>query len=176
MAYRIQQRIGVAAPASAVWNVIGDLESWPEWNAMFPLVEGRLSVGALLNIQRVTGGVSERFEARVVDWVPAAQIIWARSIAPFASSLTYLEIDPLTERGCILAAGELFEGRLGEVIGKKTQSKLAPAFLALCEAAKARAEAAWDGVPDEPVPPPTPPPLVRPLTPKLMAFSLRGKK
>ena len=176
MAYRIQSRVGVAAPASAVWSVIGDLESWSEWNPLFPEVEGRLSVGALVNVRRVLGDVSEGYETRVVDWVPNAQIILARSIAPFARSLTYLEIDPLTERGCILAVGELYEGRFGEMIGKKMNRKLGPAFLAVCEAVKARAEATWDGVPDEPVPPPTPPPARKPAAPKLMAFSLRGKK
>jgi hypothetical protein len=36
----------------------------------------------------------------------------------------------------------MFEGRVGEIIGQRARKKLLPAFIALCEAAKARAEAA----------------------------------
>jgi hypothetical protein len=176
MAFRVQQRIGVAAPASAVWKVIGDLDSWKEWNPLFTEAEGRLSIGSLVQLRRKVGDVGERQEVRVVDWVPDAQIIFSRSIGLFASSLIYLEIEPLTERGCILAVGELFEGRIGELLGARARKALNPAMLALCEAAKARAEATWDGVPDEPVPPPPPPPPLKMKGTQPMMFSMRGQK
>jgi hypothetical protein len=173
MAYRIQSRVGVAAPASAVWSVIGELEQWSAWNPLFPEAEGRLSIGALVTLKRVLDGKEERHEVRVVDWVPDAQIVWSRSIAPFALSLGYIEIEPLTERGCILAAGELYQGALGQIVGQRARRALNEAFLALCEAAKARAEATWDGTPDEPVPPPPPPPKPKPRTHTLQ-LSIRG--
>ncbi len=37
---------------------------------------------------------------------------------PFARSLGYIEIEGLTEKACILAAGEIFEGLIGERIGR----------------------------------------------------------
>ncbi|HTI67886.1 MAG TPA: SRPBCC domain-containing protein [Caulobacteraceae bacterium] len=173
MAYRVQSRVGVAAPASAVWSVIGDLEGWRDWNPLFVEAEGRLSIGALVTLTRSLDGKTERQEVRIVDWVPSAQIVWSRSIAPFARSLAYLEIEPLSERGCILAVGEIYEGRLGEFVARRVRRPLTAAFLALCEAAKARAEATWDGVPDDPVPPPPPAPPPQPKA-KTIQMSLRG--
>lgn len=173
MSFRVQSRVGVVAPASAVWAVIADLEQWGAWNPLFPEAEGRLSIGALVTLRRTLDGKGERQEVRIVDWVPNAQIVWARAIGPFARSLGYLEIEPLTERGCILAAGEIYDGLVGQMIGKQQRRSLNAALLALCDAAKARAEATWDGVPDDPVPPPPPPP---PLIgkPKSMQLSLRS--
>ena len=173
MTIRVQHRVGVAAPASAVWSVISDLEGWAVWNPLFPEAEGRLSIGALISMRRVLEGTGERQEVRVVDWVPNAQIVWLRSIAPFARSLGYIEIEALTERGCILAAGELYQGLFGELVGKQIRRKLRPGLEALCEAARAQAEATWDGVPDEPVPPPPPPPQPK-MRMNQMQMSLRG--
>jgi hypothetical protein len=175
MAYRIQARVGVAAPASAVWAVISDLEQWKAWNTLYPEAEGRLSIGSLISLVRELEGPRERQEVRIVDWVPNAQIVWSRSIAPFARSLGYLEIDPLTERGCILAAGEIYQGKLGEFMGRRLRRPLETALRALCEGAKAQAEATWDGVPDDPVPPPPPPPKPQPRQ-KTLQMSLRGPK
>jgi hypothetical protein len=175
MAFRVQSRIGVAAPASAVWSVLSDLEGWGAWNPFFPEVEGRLSIGSLLQLRRVVNGKGERIEVRIVDWVPNAQIVWLRSIAPFARSLGYLEIEPLSERGCILSAGEIFEGRLGHFIGKRNRRALTAGLQGLCEGAKARAEATWDGVPDEPVPPPPPPPPKK-KPQATIQMSLRGPR
>ncbi|HEX8244209.1 MAG TPA: SRPBCC family protein, partial [Longimicrobium sp.] len=31
MAFKIEHRIGVAAPADAVWRLVADVERWPEW-------------------------------------------------------------------------------------------------------------------------------------------------
>jgi hypothetical protein len=177
MSYRVQSRVGVAAPASAVWSVISDLERWGEWNPLFPEAEGNLSIGSLLTLRRMLEGKGERQEVRIVDWVPDAQIVWSRSIGPFARSLGYLEIDPLSGTACILAVGEIFDGFLGSVGGKRIRRPLSKAFLALCEAAKARAEAGWDGIPDEAPPPPAPAiPVVPAFKAKPMQMSLRGPR
>ena len=174
MPLRVQHRVGVAAPASAVWSVISDLEGWGGWNPLYPEAEGRLSIGALLQLRRVLADQGERHEVRVVDWVPREQIVWARTIAPFARSLGYIEIEALTERGCILAAGEIYQGALGPLIGKRERRPLRQGFAALCEAAKTLAETRWDGRPDEPVPPPPPAEPFRMRT-TFIQFSLRGR-
>jgi hypothetical protein len=157
--------------------VISDLERWGEWNPLFPEAEGNLSIGSLLTVRRLLEGKGERHEVRIVDWVPSAQIVWSRAIGPFARSLGYIEIEALSGSACILAAGEIFDGYLGQVGGKRIRRPLSQGFLALCEAAKAQAEATWDGIPDEA---PPPPPVLVPPTPafktKPMQMSLRGPR
>jgi len=75
-----------------------------------------------------------------------------------AQAISYIEIEALTETGCIVAVGEIYSGLVGERIGHYRRHSLNAGFRALCEAIKSRAEADWDGVPDAPLPPPPPKP------------------
>lgn len=173
MGYRIQSRVGVQAPAFAVWDVISNLEGWKDWNPLFTEAEGRLSIGTLLRLRRVrAGGKGELEEVRVVDWVPNEQILWLKVIAPFARSLAFLEIEALSETGCVLAVGEVFDGVIGERLGKKQRRELREGWTRLAEAAKAQAEATWDGTPGDRVLPPPPKPKPK-EKPKIATLSMR---
>ena len=156
MPYRIQQRVGVAAPASAAWKTVAALENWSEWNPVYVEVEGRLSIGSLWTLKRVAAGKTAIEQARVVDWVPNEQLVWSRSVSLMATAISYIEIEALTESGCIVAVGEIYNGLVGERIGHYRRRGLNAGFRAMCEAIKARAEATWDGVPDAPLPPTQP--------------------
>ena len=158
MPYRIQQRIGVAAPASAAWRTVSALERWPDWNPVYVEVEGRLSIGSLWTLKRVVAGKTLIEQAKVVDWVPNEQLVWTRSVSLMATAISYIEIEALTETGCIVSVGEIYNGMVGEQIGRRRRRSLNPSFRAMCEAIKSRAETEWDGVPDAPVPPPPPKP------------------
>ena len=139
MSYRIQQRIGVAAPASAVWRVLADFDTWGEWNPLFTSAEGRLSIGTIVSFQRSVKGRSVPEQVRIVDWVPSEQLVWTRAIGPFASVVGYIEIEALSERGCIVAVGEIYNGLIGARIGQYNRRQLRPGYAALCEALKSRA-------------------------------------
>ncbi len=156
MAYRIQARVGVQAPAFAVWEVISALETWKDWNPLFTEAEGRLSIGALLQLRRVRDGKGVLEEVRVVDWVPNEQILWTRSLGLMSRVMAYLEIEALSETACVLSVGEIYDGLIGERYGEKNRRLLTPGWKALADAAKARAEANWDGTPGESPPPPPP--------------------
>ena len=34
MAVRVEHRIGIAAPAHEVWNLVGELDGWKDWKPM----------------------------------------------------------------------------------------------------------------------------------------------
>jgi hypothetical protein len=150
MAYRIQSRVGIQAPAFAVWDVLADLEGWKAWNPLFTEAEGRLAIGKLLSLRRLRpDGVGELEEVRILDWVPNEQILWTKTVAPFAQVIGFLEIEPLSERGCVLSVGELFTGLVGERMGMSRRRQLTPGWTRMAEALKERAEATWDGTPGE---------------------------
>ena len=155
MAYRIQSRVGIQAPAFAVWDVLADLEGWKAWNPLFTEAEGRLAIGTLLSLRRVRpDGVGELEEVRILDWVPNEQILWTKTLAPFARVIGFLEIEALSDRGCVLSVGELFTGLVGERMGMARRRALTPGWTRLAEALKERSEATWDGTPGEAVVPP----------------------
>ena len=177
MPYRIQAKVGVQAPPAAIWAALAELEQWRDWNPLYVEAEGRMAIGAPIELVRQMGPKQDRVVATVVDWVPGEQLVWRRSIAPFARSLGYIEIEGLTEKASILAVGEIFEGLIGERIGRAERRHLRQGFEALCQALKARAEQMWDGTPDPTVIPVAPAPH-KPKTaaPKPVQMSIFGRR
>ena len=82
-------------------------------------------------------------QATIVDWVPETQVLWKTKLPGFVRSLRYIEIDKLSEAGCILSNGEIFEGFGVRYMGRKYRSAAYRSFEAIGEALRARAEALW---------------------------------
>jgi hypothetical protein len=143
MRFKIEHRIGVQRPAEQIWAAIYDLEAWKDWNPMYPQASGRLLISAPLTLTEKVGEATETYQAVVGDWVPHAQLVWVRSSHHgLLRHVRYLEIEKLSEEGCIFSNGELFQGLLaGLLVPKARRRALRRAFAGLGEAVKARAEA-----------------------------------
>ncbi len=80
----------------------------------------------------------------ILDWVPNEQIHWRLSLAGgLVKTTRYLEIEILTERGCIFANGELFDGPLGPLAARRMGASIRAGFKAMGEAVKERVMATW---------------------------------
>ena len=144
MAFRIEHRIGVAASAEVIWEIISDLEKWPSWNPIYPQAQGRLAIGETLKLTEALPGRPPRAIAPVVvDWEPQAQILWRHDAGFQSRSVRYLEIESLSETGCIFANGAFFHGMLGEQAAKNARRSIHAGFEALGEAVKTLAEQRW---------------------------------
>lgn len=145
MGFKIEHRIGVARPKEQVWAVLSDLPAWNSWNPMYPEITGRLLISAPLELAERAGERNERYSAVVAEWVPNSQIIWTRKThGGLVRHVRYLEIEPLSDTGCIFANGELFEGRFAPLfVSNGRRRKLRQAFRGFCEGLKARVEAGF---------------------------------
>ena len=145
MGFKIEHRIGVARPAAQVWAVLSDLSAWKDWNPMYPEISGRLLISAPLSVTEKVGERSQTYAAVVSEWVPEKQIIWTRrSQAGLLRHVRYIEIEALSETGCIFANGELFDGYFAPLlISKGRRHALRTAHRGFCEALKARVEAGF---------------------------------
>jgi hypothetical protein len=145
LAFRIEHRIGIQAPAEVIWDLLADLPRWSEWNPLYPKASGRIGLGEKLSMTLALPGEAPReLQPRVMDWEPNAQVIWRLDLVPaLAHTVRYLEIETLSETGCIFANGEFFHGLLGEQVGKSKRRVIRDGFAAMGEAVKARAEEAW---------------------------------
>ena len=47
---RIEDRIGIQAPAEVIWEIVHDLSRWHEWNPTYPRAAGRLRIGEVLSM------------------------------------------------------------------------------------------------------------------------------
>lgn len=143
MTTRVEHRIGVAAPADALWDVLSDFPRWGEWNAVHPEFNGRLSIGGGVDFVESIAGKTRRLAGVIEDWVPMDQIHIRVARGPMNRSLRYFEIEKLAEVGCILSNGELYDGLIGERWAKLSQGHRFRAFRDLNEALKVRAERLW---------------------------------
>ena len=148
--FRIEHRLGIPAPAHAVWQVLADLEGWGGWNPLYPKVQGKLTIGGQLEItEAIPGAEPVQITPTVVDWVPDAQILWRMSQTfGFLKRLRYFEIEALSEEGCIFANGEDWYGRPARYVPAARRRAMREAYEAMGEALRARAVAIWrEGAP-----------------------------
>ena len=145
MDVKIEHRIGIRAPAHVIWDAISDLGAWQEWNPLYPRAHGVLRIGAQLDLDVAIPGQKVRtIRPVILDWVPNDQIHWRHSIlGGLIQSTRYIEIESLTETGCIFSNGELFRGRFAPLAMQRIAKDIRKGFAAMGEAVKARAEAAY---------------------------------
>lgn len=148
MSFRIEHRIGVSAPIAAVWAVIADLDRWSEWNPIYPKASGRIAIGAPIDFRFEPPGAKPMdYRGIVGDWVPNEQLIWsAKFVGGLVTATRYIEIEPLSETGCILANGEMYQGPGVRLMPSKLKSSVRQAFQIMNERAKARIEQGGQGV------------------------------
>jgi hypothetical protein len=142
---KIEHRIGVQTPPEVIWEMIADIAGWPAWNPLYPKASGQLAFGAQLELEvAIPGEKPRRIRATVTDWTPNEQIIW--KVSMFGGLLTttrYIEIEKLSEEGCIFSNGEFFEGPLIRLLGRRQRKAIREGFARFGEAVRERAEAAW---------------------------------
>lgn len=142
---KIEHRIGVKAPAETIWAVLADIEAWADWNPLYPKAEGRLRIGGPLTLElALPDRKPQTIRPVIVDWIPNEQIHWRlNTLGGLVRTTRFLEIEKLTETGCIFANGEVFAGPLGSMAVRSLGRTIRRGFAAMGEAVKARAEACW---------------------------------
>ena len=142
---RIEHRIGIQAPAEIIWELIHDLDSWADWNPLYPKASGAIRIGGQLDLTLALPNREPRdFQATVIEWVPNEQLHWrTRLKRGLIRTVRYIEIQSLAEASCIVENGEIVGGLLGPRTAKPMGRTIYLGFTAMNEALKARAELLW---------------------------------
>jgi hypothetical protein len=143
--FRIEDRIGIQAPAEVIWEVVYDLERWAEWNPTYPKASGVIRIGEHLDVTlALPGQAQQALRPKVLEWVPHEQLHWQLSmLGGMIKTLRYVEIQALAEASCIIDNGEIFGGLMGPSLGRRMARPVRQGFRAMNEALKARAEQIW---------------------------------
>lgn len=137
MSFKIEHRIGVRAPPSAVWEVLSDLEGWSRWNPLYPRASGKLAIGARLSLTlALPNAKPEDISPVLVDWVPDMQLVWRlRLMGGLITTTRYMEIEPLDEgRAAVFSHGEVFDGPVSFFMPKALRKTIKSGFVAMSEA------------------------------------------
>lgn len=138
----MEQRTGieVAAPAERVWEVLVDLERWPEWTDSVTRVRrldgGQLAIGSRVEISqpRIPTGTYT-----VTALEPGRSFSWEQR-QPGSTVVAHHRCTPLAGGGTLVELTVVMSGALGGTVGRLYR-KLTDRYLAM-EAAglKARSE------------------------------------
>ena len=143
MSTRIEHRIGIAAPAEVIWDLVAEVEAWNGWNPLYTEAKGRISIGQTLQLtEAFPGRPAKAIQPMIVDWEPQNQIIW-RVGGMLSKTVRYIEIEALSETGCIFANGAFFHGLLGEQEAKGNRRAIFEGYQSLGEAVKRISEQRW---------------------------------
>lgn len=139
MAFRIEHRLGVPAAPHLVWDVLGQIDAWPQWQSLYPEVKGALRIGGLLTLQEQLPGTEARpLQASVIDWTPDSLIHWkAKSSGGWIRRTRYFEIEKLTDTGCIFSNGELYDGFMTRYVNRARRRAIREGFELFGEALRA---------------------------------------
>jgi hypothetical protein len=140
-----ENRVGIAAPAELVWEVLYDIDSWGQWNPLYPEVQGSLRIGEVLTLtQLLPGGEAEVLRPRVSEWVPNSHIYWHMAwLGGLVKVQRYFEIEAVSDTGSIFANGDIFRGLLGPYVGNRLQRQLRAGYRAMGDALRDRVQAVW---------------------------------
>ena len=78
----VYTEIEIEAPASRVWEILADNESYPEWNPYHVSVRGELEAGRKLEVVlHKPNGERVEIEPRVMRVVPMRELTWGGGVA-----------------------------------------------------------------------------------------------
>lgn len=142
---KLEHRIGVQAPAEVIWESLFDVASWAEWNPLYPRAEGVIRIGTALNLTlQLPGRPAQEIKPVILDWAPNDHIHWKlKLMGGLVQTTRYIEIETLSETGCIFSNGEIFDGLLASTVVKQHGRAIRAGFTAMGEALRERAEATW---------------------------------
>ena len=138
----IHTEIGIDRPAAAVWDILVDIERWPEWNP-FARASGRLAVGEVLEVEiRPAGKSPMTFRPNVVKLDPGVELRWLGhlGVAGICDGEHGFRVEPEGDRRCRFAQFETFKGVLSGPILWLAGDATRRGFEAMNLALKARAE------------------------------------
>jgi hypothetical protein len=148
--YRIEHRVGIAAPVDDAYEIAAEIEAWPQWSPIHKKATGRLAFGAPIALEEYYEGLGTwELSGALADWQPFSHIHVAVPKPFYAGTLIrYFEFDALSAHGSTFAVGALFDGFLSEREGKMIAGPVRRGFAAFAEALKDRAEAAYLAKPE----------------------------
>ena len=149
--FRIEHRIGIAAPVDDAYDLMAEIETWPDWSPIHKRASGKLSFGAPIALEEYYEGLGTwELSGALADWQPYSHIHVAVPKPFYAGTLIrYFEFDALSAHGSTFSIGALFQGFLAEREGRMISGPVRRGFTAFAEALKAKAEAAYLAKPEE---------------------------
>lgn len=113
---RYEKQTTIAASPAAVWAVLADIGSWPEWTPTFESVEvahERLATGSVVTIKQPG---RRRMRYRVSRVQEGRSFCWGRSSGGVTQSADHV-LEPTDQDSCRLTLSFTMSGPVGSLLG-----------------------------------------------------------
>ena len=140
----IEHVLEIDAPAERVWEVITDLDRYPEWNPFVVACRSSLAVGAPIEMRvRVFRSFAQPQRERIFEHVPGRRLCYGVPMRPLGAlaSRRCHELEPRGAARTRYVSRFELSGWLAPVVRLLLGRRLAAGFAAMSAALKARAEA-----------------------------------
>jgi hypothetical protein len=115
----IRTEIDIDAPPAAVWAVLTDLESYPEWNPHVVAASGVIELGSTLDITVRRAGTRDRsMSVTVTELFPDLRLVWVGTLLAGAvfEGRHVFELEPLDGERTRLVNREEVRGVLAGLV------------------------------------------------------------
>lgn len=145
MSKQLASRIDIDATPAQVWEVLTRLEAYPEWNPFIVHADGTAEIGNRLTLRmQPVGAGAGTFRPTVLERREGSRLRWlGRLGVPGLLDADHtFTIEPRPGGGVTLRQDETFRGVLVPFLARSLDRGTLPAFRAMNEALKRRAEQA----------------------------------
>jgi len=123
----------IAAPPEAVWAVLADIGSWPDWNPVVGGLEGTFGPDRTLRLTlRLGGGRQVTLPVTLVTWDPGRRLAWKGGVVGLTTAVHGFGVEPHPE-GTRFVHDERFSGLLPVLAWPLLKARLTPRYAATNE-------------------------------------------
>jgi hypothetical protein len=141
--YTVHTEIDINAPAERVWQVLIDLEKYPDWNPMIRRASGEVKKGARISVYfNPAGSKGRTFHPKLLVVEPDRELRWQGQPGfplMFESEHAFT-ITPAGSGAVHLVHDMIFRGLLIPFVRKMAMKSTHGPFIAMNRALKARSE------------------------------------
>lgn len=137
-----RNEIEIQSTPERVWEVLTDLDKYPEWNPLLCRAEGKLAVGEKVDLRARSGSNDMNLLCTVTAVEPNRQFSWKfHVVLPFLFRGEHIfKIEPIDEHKVRFIDREVFHGLLVPLQAKNLETNAKPAMIAMGKALKERVE------------------------------------
>ena len=144
MRHELHTQIDIHATPETVWNILTDLDQYPEWNPFIVESRGDVALGnKLVNRMQPPDGKATTFKPTITAVDPTRTFEWVGrlGVPGVFDGRHRFELEPTPSGGTRVMHTEHFNGVLVRILRKTLDTQTSAGFEAMNTALKTRAEA-----------------------------------
>ncbi len=136
----VQVENTIDADVGAVWDVLSDIRSWPQWNPVVTRIKAKAKAGARAIVSLKVGPGPALTIPVKLHRFDSGEISWKGAVPGVFSGYHYFRLEKAGDQQTRFTHGERFGGLLPKLTWNRMEAMLTPAYGEVNKALKQRVE------------------------------------